>query len=380
MKKCIVIPDSFKGTLSSMEICEIMRNSIHKHYPDCEVIEIPIADGGEGTVDCFLKTLRAEAIQIEAEGPYGDKIPVTYARMGDCAVIEVAAAAGLPMAERLNRLDPCHATTYGLGTIMKHAICSMKCRKLIIGLGGSCTNDGGIGMAKALGGRFYNKAGKEFFPAACEMEQIERMDISEIRKLTEGIEIIGMCDIDNPMFGPSGAAYVFGPQKGADPDTVQLLDTQLKALAKAMETSTGRDVSELSGGGAAGGLGAGLAVFTEATLRSGIQTLLELVGFDELVQDADMVFTGEGKLDVQSLRGKAVIGIAQRTKKYSIPVIAVVGAIGDGVEAAYNMGVSAVFSINRQPMPFDKARHLSNTNLEGTMDNLLRYYKSTHGM
>lgn len=350
MKKCIVIPDSYKGTLSSMEICGIMRNSIHKHYPDCEVIEIPIADGGEGTVDCFLKIFQAEAIQIEAEGPYGDIIPVTYGKMGDCGVIEVASVTGLPMAERLNRLDPCHATTFGLGTIMKHAICTMGCKRLIIGLGGSCTNDGGIGMAMSLGGRFYNRDGRVFSPEACEMDQIERIDISDISKLTEDIEIVAMCDIDNPMYGPFGAAYMFGPQKGADAETVSLLDKQLQALSKVITTSIGKDISQLPGGGAAGGLGAGLSAFTDATLQSGINTILELVGFDELVQGTDMIFTGEGKIDVQSLRGKAVIGIAQRAKTHNVPVVAVVGAIGDGVEEAYNMGISAIFSINRQPL------------------------------
>lgn len=377
MKKCIVIPDSYKGTLSAIEVCKIMKESILKYYPDCKVIELPIADGGEGTVDSYCHIFDADRILVEAEGPYGEKIPVAYARTGDCAVIETASAAGLPMAEKLNRLDPCNATTYGLGTIMNHAI-KNGCKKLIIGLGGSCTNDGGMGMAAALGCRFYNKSGEEFVPTACEFSQISRMDLSKARKKVKGIEVIGMCDIDNPMYGENGAAYVFAPQKGADEAMVKRLDAELKALSEILYNTTGTDVSSLKGGGAAGGLGAGLAALTNATLQSGIQTLLDLAGFDEMVKDSDLIFTGEGKIDAQSLRGKVVIGVAGRAKLKKIPVIAVVGAVGEDVQDAYDLGISAIFSINQQPVSFEQSRYHSHENLAKTMDNIIRFYKSIY--
>lgn len=374
MKKCIVIPDSFKGTMSAVEVCKIVKEGILKHYPDCEVVEVPIADGGEGTVECFQHIFNSEYIQTEAQGPYGDMIPINYTRIDDCAVIETASVAGLPIAEKLNRLDPCNATTYGLGTVMEHAI-EHGCKKLIIGLGGSCTNDGGIGMAAALGCKFYNKFGEEFIPSACEMEQIARMDIEPLKKKTKNIEIIGMCDIDNPMYGPNGAAYVFAPQKGADDKIVKLLDYQLRALSEVLIMTIQKDVSQIPGSGAAGGLGAGLVALLDAKLQPGIKTILDLIKFDDLIQDADVIFTGEGKIDAQSLRGKAVIGIAQRASVANVPVIAVVGSIGEGAIGAYEMGVSTIFSINQQPVDFENARLHCNENLASTIDNIIRFYK-----
>lgn len=377
MKKCLIMPDSFKGTLSAIEICDIEKKVVKEHFPECEVIAIPIADGGEGTVDCFLYALEAEKVTVETTGPYGEPIESSYAKIGKKAVLEMASVAGLPLAEKTGVLNPCKTTTYGLGKLICHAIES-GCDELVIGLGGSCTNDGGIGIAGALGTKFYDADGNEFVPASDGMTRIGRIDNSATEKLLKGIKITGMCDIDNPMFGESGAAYVFAPQKGADEAMVQVLDENLRALSEVVEKSLGKEVAEIPGAGAAGALGAGLVAFLGAELKSGIETILDLVEYEKLLENADMVFTGEGRIDSQSLRGKVVIGVAKRAKAKGVPVTAIVGSISDGAEGAYDLGVNAIFSINRQAMDFEKSRYFSKGNLEKTMGEILRFYKTVN--
>lgn len=373
MRKCIMIPDSFKGTLTAAEICDIMKRSVHRLFPECEVHAIPVADGGEGTVDCFLYALGAQKIEVETTGPYNEPLCAYYARMGETAVIETASAAGLPLVE--GRLNPRKTTTYGLGTLIRHAV-EHGCRQIMLGLGGSCTNDGGVGMARALGMRFYDESGREFAPDADELVRITKIDPSQTNELLKGIEIKAMCDIDNPLCGPSGASFVFGPQKGADEETVQILDQNLRALSGVIETSLGICAADVLGAGAAGGLGAGCVAFLKGTLKSGIEAVLELVDFDRLLDGADLVFTGEGRIDSQSLRGKVILGVAGHAKRKNVPVVAVVGAVGDGAEEMYSHGVSSIFSINRSPMAFEEARGYSSVNLEKTMDSILRFYQT----
>jgi glycerate kinase len=350
-----------------------MKDSVKAIYPDCAVSAIPIADGGEGTADTFLYALGAEKVTVAAPGPYLDRVPAYYARIDRTAIIETASVAGLPMVE--GRMNPCKTTTYGLGVLIHHAIES-GCTNIVLGLGGSCTNDAGIGMARALGTVFLDRNGREFIPDADQITEISAMDISATEELMEQVTVTAMCDIDNPLYGEKGAAYVFAPQKGADAEMVKLLDDNLKAFAQLAKNCRGRDISELPGAGAAGGLGAGTVVFLKAELKSGIETILELVHFDELLQDTDMVFTGEGKIDHQSLRGKAVIGIARHAAKKQVPVTAVVGSIGEGAEEAYELGVSSIFSINRSPMEFEQSKSFSDINLRKTMDSIIRFYKS----
>ena len=210
MKKCIIIPDSYKGTLSAIKICDIMKKSVLNHYPDCNVIAIPIADGGEGTVDCFLYALNAEKVSVNTTGPYGEPLSTYYARTGNTAIIEMASAAGFVLAE--HNLNPCKTTTYGVGALVLHAIES-GCKEIVIGLGGSCTNDGGVGLARALGTKFYNKAGVEFIPDADKLTEISYIDNSKTTEMLKDCKITAMCDIDNPMYGKTGAAYIFAPQK-----------------------------------------------------------------------------------------------------------------------------------------------------------------------
>ncbi|MFA9464278.1 MAG: glycerate kinase [Velocimicrobium sp.] len=370
LKKCIVIPDSFKGTLSSFEVCRIMKEQIKSLQKDCDVITIPVADGGEGTVDCFLHALKnARKIQITATGPYGEPVSCYYARHENTAIIEMAQTAGLPLVE--GNLNPAKTTTYGTGEMIAHAVRN-DCTEIIIGLGGSCTNDAGVGAARALGVIFYNELGHSFIPEGDTLAQIKSFDISKANQFLKKCCVTAMCDIDNPMFGKSGAAYIFAPQKGADTKMVKLLDKNLESLSNTIETCLGRDVSKIPGAGAAGAMGAGIVAFLGGSLKSGIDTVLDIVDFNELLNDTDIVFTGEGKIDSQSIRGKVVIGIAKRAKKKNIPVITVVGAIGEGAEKAYDLGVSAIFSINRTATAFEEARHHSKENLAGTMDSIIR--------
>lgn len=372
MKKCIIIPDSFKGTMSSIEICEIIRAKVKDFYPECEAITIPVADGGEGTVDCFIHALHARKVPVIATGPYHEPLECYYARHADTAIIEMAQTAGLPLVE--GRKNPALTTTYGTGLVIKQAI-EDGCTNIIIGLGGSCTNDVGVGAANAIGVQFYDSDGNTFLPTGGTLSKITKIDTSKAKKFLEGCTITAMCDIDNPMYGTSGAAYIFAPQKGADEAMVIDLDDNLRSLSTAIQENIGIDVSDIPGAGSAGAMGAGIVAFLGGTLKSGIHTILDLVRFEDLLENTDLIFTGEGKIDSQSLRGKVVIGIAERAKKKLVPVVAVVGAIGSDAEKAYDMGVSAIFSINRQAVDFEVSKYQSKENLAATIDSLLRFQR-----
>lgn len=370
MKKILLIPDSYKGTMSSGQICRIMEKAILKYYPNAEVISIPVADGGEGSVDSFLAAVGGEKAAVNVKGPYFEDIQSFYGVLPDhTAVIEMAAAAGLPLVG-----DNKHAektTTYGVGQLMKHAV-SAGCKRIILGLGGSATNDGGTGAAAALGVSFKNAEGKSFIPVGQTLSDISSIDISGMYSTLAGVEIITMCDIDNPLCGPHGASAVFGPQKGADEAMVRMLDANLAHMAEIVKRDLGKDIINLPGAGAAGGMGGGAAAFFNSKLQMGIETVLDIVHFDTLLKGTDLVISGEGKIDFQSLRGKVVIGVARRTKKAGIPLIAIVGDIGDNIEGAYDEGVSAIFSINRVAVPFKEAKLRSESDLMLTMDNLMR--------
>ena len=373
MKKCIVIPDSFKGTLSSEDVCRIVSEKIKKIEPECEVIAIPVADGGEGTADCFLHAAGAEKIELETCDPYGEPVRAYYARMGETAVIEMAQAAGLPQVE--GRENPAETSTYGVGLMVRHAA-EHGCKKLVIGLGGSCTNDGGCGLAAAVGTKFYDSHGRRFLPVGGTLKEIKKIDISETEKLLEGCQVTAMCDIDHPMHGVEGAACVFAPQKGADASMVKDLDENLKALDQKIREELGKEVASIPGAGAAGALGAGVVAFLGGKLQPGIQVILDLVRLDKALDGADLVITGEGRIDSQSLHGKVVIGVAERAKRKGVPVLAVVGSVGEDAEKAYDMGVTAIFSINRQAVDFSVSRYQAEENLAATVEDLLRFQKA----
>ena len=373
MRKILLIPDSFKGTMSSSEICEIMEQTIKKHM-DAAVVSIPVADGGEGSVDAFLSAVGGEKRTVKVKGPFFETIESFYGVINkDTAVIEMAARAGLPLVGE--RKDPLRTTTFGVGQLMEHAV-KAGCKKIIMGLGGSCTNDAGAGCAAALGVKFYNQAGESFIPVGGTLREILKIDTSAMLPELRNTEVITMCDIDNPLYGTNGAAYVFAPQKGGSPEAVEILDGGLKQFADVVRSDLHVDVSALAGAGAAGGMGGGMVAFFNSQLQMGIETVLHTVKFDELLQEADLVFTGEGKIDSQSIRGKVVIGVANHTQKANVPLIAVVGDIGDQIEEAYHKGVSAIFSINRVAVDFAQAKPRAKNDLRLTMDNILRFIKA----
>ncbi len=380
MKKIIIAPDSFKGTLSSIQICKIMEAVALRRFPDCQVITIPVADGGEGSVDCFLHAMGGQRIKMSCTSPHFGHINAQYGILpqertagAKTAVIEMAAAAGLPLVG--DHRDPLVTTTYGVGEMIYHAA-ACGCRRIILGLGGSCTNDFGCGAAAALGVRFTDSDGKEFIPTGGTLCNIAHIDTGRVPELLRGVEITAMCDIDNPTFGENGAAYIFAPQKGADEEQVKLLDDGLRHVCVIVRDQLGIDVSDLPGGGAAGAMGAGMNAFFGAQLVSGIDVVLDTVGFDELAADADMIFTGEGRLDSQSLRGKVISGIGRRAKTAGVPAVVIAGGILDGIDEIYDNGIAAAFSINRQALDFSVSRHHSAENLTAAFDDILRLIKT----
>jgi len=374
MQNFILVPDSFKGTLSAIEVCNIMKASIKNLYKDANIISVPVADGGEGTVDAFLYALGGEKKSVWVSDAFNEqKILAHYAMLkDDIAVIEMAACAGLPLVK--NRLEPDKTTTFGVGELIIDAINS-GAKKIILGLGGSATNDGGCGMATALGVKFKDEQDQEFIPTGGTLSQIYKIDMNNIYPKIKDVEFISMCDVDNPLCGKLGASAVFAPQKGADEDMVRLLDEGLAHLAKIIKRDLHIEVKDIKGAGAAGGLGAGSIAFLQSKLTKGIDVILDTINFDELVSKADIVFTGEGKFDSQSLHGKVVMGVANRSQKYKTPVIVVTGAIGENIQEAYNKGITAIFSINKEPMEFSKSALKSKENMILTMENILRLLK-----
>ena len=374
MQNFILVPDSFKGTLSAIEVCNIMKSSIKNLYKDANIISVPVADGGEGTVDAFLYALGGEKKSVWVSDAFNEqKILAHYAMLKDnIAVIEMAACAGLPLVK--NRLEPDKTTTFGVGELIIDAINS-GAKKIILGLGGSATNDGGCGMAAALGVKFKDEQDQEFIPTGGTLSQIYKIDMNNIYSKIKDVEFISMCDVDNPLCGRLGASAVFAPQKGADEDMVKLLDEGLAHLAKVIKRDLHIEVKDIKGAGAAGGLGAGSIAFLQSKLTKGIDVILDTINFDELVSKADIVFTGEGKFDSQSLHGKVVMGVANRSQKYKTPVIVVTGAIGENIQEAYNKGITAIFSINKEPMEFSKSALKSKENMILTMENILRLLK-----
>ncbi len=373
MSQYILMPDSFKGSVSSLEVCAAMERAIRRQDKTASIRAIPIADGGEGTADAFLTALGGEKIKTTVSGPFLSPIEAAYGKLPDgTAVIEMAACAGLPLVGEHKR--PHIATTYGVGELIAHAV-SGGASRIILGLGGSATNDGGCGMAAALGIRFC-RGDEPFIPTGETLTDITRIDSSFLLPELKRIPILAMCDVDNPLCGKQGAAAVFGPQKGAHPALVRKLDQGLAHLAQLIERDLGLSIAHLPGAGAAGGMGGGAAAFLHARLESGISILLDQIQADTLFSQADYIFTGEGRFDRQSLRGKTVIGIARKAKESHTPVIVLAGSIDScGMDAAYDEGVTAFFPIHSEPLPdlLDSARSLSA--IERTMTNVLHLLK-----
>ena len=371
IKKIVIAPDSFKGTLSSFQVCEVVAKTMQSHFPNCEILQIPVADGGEGSVDCLLSCLLGEKINITVKNLFMEDIDVYYGYTGDMAIIEMASCVGLPLAG--DRKNPLITTTYGVGQMIIDAL-NRQCKKIIISTGGSATNDGGCGMAAACGVRFYDKKGTPFIPAGGTLSDIDRIDISGLDERIHNTEIFGMCDTDNPMFGEQGAAYIFAPQKGASSEDVILLDKGLQHLSQVMLRDLAADVANMSRSGSAGAMGSGMVAFFNAQLFQGIEMMLDYVDFDARIQGADFIVTGEGCFDYQSLLGKAVIGVAGRAQKADVPVIVIAGGAMPLPES-YDRGISAIFTTNRLPHDLLVSCEYSANNLKETADGIARLIK-----
>jgi glycerate kinase len=352
MKKIVVAPDSFKGTLSSLQVCNIVKKSLLEERDDLEIIEVPIADGGEGMTESFICAYPgSEKVELKAKSPLGREIDVYYAIVsGDTAVIEMAMASGITI-EKEN--DAMRASTYGTGQIIKHAL-DKGIRKFFLGIGGSATTDGGIGCTAALGGRFLGKDGKSVELCGLGLSDIVSIDLSELDHRLKKSEITVLCDVKNPLYGKNGAAYIFGPQKGADEKQVEILDAGLKNLADISAEYLGKDFSQCEGTGAAGGLGFALIAFLGGELKGGIDHILNMLSFDEKVKDADLVITGEGKMDYQSLMGKLPFGVAKRCAHTR--VAAIVGLNTADEKQIAELGISQVVETNPDHLPFEQVK------------------------
>ena len=352
--KVVIAPDSYKGCLSALEVAKAMERGVLSVFSSAEVRKIPIADGGEGTVAALVTATNGQLRQTEVTDPLGNKIIAQWGILGDgrTAVIEMAAASGLPLVPKEKR-DPRFTTTFGTGELIQAALAE-GVPKIIIGIGGSATNDGGTGMARALGVRFLDAAGQEVAPGGGSLAEICQIDTTGLDLRLKNTEIVVACDVDNPLCGTRGASAVFGPQKGATPEMVQQLDAGLAKYASCARQATGRDVAEKAGAGAAGGLGAGLMFFTPAQLKPGVEIVLDAVGFSDIVRDADFVITGEGRTDFQTAFGKAPVGVAKVAKTHGVPVFCISGGLGDGADDVLAQGIDAVMSICDRPLSLEE--------------------------
>ena len=374
--KIVIACDSFKGSLSAVEAGQSLADGIHRMDPKAVTDILPAADGGEGTVEAFLYARKGRRCAVEVQDPLGRPVVAEFALLDDgTAVIEMAAASGLPLLKGEER-NPMRATTYGTGQLMKAAL-EAGCRKMILGLGGSATNDGGMGMARALGAVFLDRKGRPLEAGGGSLGELARIDLSGLDPAISRVPVIAAGDVTNPLCGSNGASVVYGPQKGADRDMIRILDRNLKHFAEVAAEQTGRDVLDTPGAGAAGGLGAGLLLFCDAAMESGIKMLLDAVEFDQRIRDADLVFTGEGQTDGQSVCGKVPTAVAESVKRQKqIPVIAFAGSIGTGAEAVYSCGVDALFSIAPGPVTLEMAMLHGRELLRDTAERVMRFYRA----
>ena len=351
--KIVIAPDSFKGSLKSIEVIEIIERAAKQAFPDAEIVSFPIADGGEGTIEAVLHGSKGEKYSISVVGPLGEKIAAEYGVLNDTAIIEMANCSGLTLVPDEKR-NPLKTTSYGTGQMIKHVL-GIGIRKIVIGIGGSATNDGGMGAMQALGVRFFDKKQKEIKEGCGEnLAHIENIDISGMDKNIAECRITVMCDVKNPLTGKDGATYVYGRQKGAENADLKELESGMINYEKQLISLFGSKAVKAPGAGAAGGMGAALSAFCGAELVSGIDAVLEIRNFADAVKGADLIITGEGRVDAQSVFGKAVHGIAQYAKKHNIPLIVLAGSTGEGYEAVYEKGVTAVFTLPDKPMEIDE--------------------------
>ncbi|TEW53781.1 glycerate kinase [Psychromonas sp. RZ22] len=373
--KIIIAPDSFKESLTAKQVCVAIETGMKRVIKHAEYHLIPVADGGEGTVQSLVDATDGKIVNLTVTGPLSAPVQAFYGLLGnnsDTAVIEMAAASGLHhVAEHLR--DPKQTSSYGTGELIKAAL-DNGVSKIIIGLGGSATNDGGIGMLSALGVTFIDKDGNEIEANGDGLQKIHQINIDALDKRLASCEILVACDVDNPLCGERGASHVFGPQKGATKEDIQLLDKALKHYGECIQQQFNIDVLNQAGTGAAGGIGAALIAFTNATLKPGIELVLEAVQLKQCIHDADLVITGEGRIDGQTIYGKTPMGVAKIAKQFDIPVIAVAGCLGDKHQAVYGCGIDAVFAATPGAMTLQQAFANASVNLENVSENIAKLW------
>ncbi|MCU4449024.1 glycerate kinase [Acinetobacter sp. NEB149] len=369
----VLAPDSFKESMSAAQVCQAMQRGIQNVIPDAHIIHVPMADGGEGTVDALISSLKGQSIACEVTGPLPEQRIQTYWGLidaGQTAVIEMAKANGIHLLKPSQR-NPMLTSTYGTGEMIKQAL-DLSVKKIIMGSGGSITNDGGAGMAQALGVQFLNHAGELIQVCGGNLELVKSMDLSELDPRLADTEIIIASDVNNPLCGPNGASIIFGPQKGAMPEMVKQLDQNFGYFADVVAGQFGRDYRHVAGAGAAGGLGFGLMAFTAASIRSGVELMIEQVQLNEKIAQADYVLTGEGKIDSQTSLGKTPFGVAQLAKQFNKPVIAFAGLIGEGIEDLFESGFSQIIGINPPDCPLEEALKNAEMNLEKAVAEIVK--------
>lgn len=353
--KIVVAPDSFKGAITAREICTAVKTGVHHVFPEADVIELPLADGGEGTMETLVLTSRGTFIELEVKGPLGKPVLASIGLLSDqkTAVIEVAQASGLTLLSEDER-NPLLATTYGTGELIKHAL-DRNYRKFIIGLGGSATNDGGTGMLKALGVRFFSNDGHELAEGGAALINLAFIDDSGLDPRIKESSFLIASDVTNPLCGPNGASTIFGPQKGASASDVIKLDQALLHYSKIVQKQKKMDLCQIVGGGAAGGMGAALSAFLQAKIQSGIEVVMESIQFEERIAKANLIITGEGKLDSQTFSGKVITGVSKYAKKQKIPVIALCGSLQLNGNQINELGINSAFSIVPGPCSLETA-------------------------
>ena len=377
MKKIVVASDSFKGSLTSLEVAAGAEQGIHEVFPECEVVKVNVADGGEGTMDALRSTLGGQWVTVAAADPLGRPRDVSYVVLSDgkTAVIEMSAASGLPLLEPQER-NPMLTSTFGTGEMIVDAL-SRGCRRFLVGIGGSATNDAGMGMLEALGFRFIDKDGKVLPGRGESMSEVVDIDMSHVSPEVKESEFIIACDVDSPFCGPRGAAYVFSPQKGADPQMVAELDAGMEHLAEVIVRTTGKDIRNIPGAGAAGGLGGGFLAFLNSRLERGIEMVLDAIAFDDIIRGSDLVITGEGRVDSQTLTGKTPYGIMKRAQKQNIRTVAIGGSVklGDDDDVS---GFDSIWLVTPEGMPLEEAMkaETASANVRETVKKIMLEYKT----
>lgn len=376
--KIVIAPDSFKESLTAQQVCQAIAKGVQQVLPEAQLVLVPMADGGEGSVQSLVDATQGRIVSVNVLGPQANMVEACYGILGDqqTAVIEMAAASGLhhvPIAHRCAK----STTSYGTGELIRHAL-DQGVTRLILGLGGSATNDAGVGMLAALGAKFLKADGHSIALTGAGLLELADIDVSELDPRLLSVDIQVACDVNNPLCGEQGAAAVFAPQKGANLDDVQLLDQALARFAQITEQVTGKSVLHPPGAGAAGGMGAAMLGFTSATLRSGVEIVLETVQLAKELTDADLVITGEGKIDSQTQHGKTPMGVALLAKRFALPVIALAGCTGEGYEVVYEHGIDAVFSAVPRAMALSDALTEAQTNLTHLAENVMRLWLLNH--